>query len=410
MHARVIALTVSIAVFLIGCGHRDPTAAPPAPSTSVPAAGPTLVAAKPANVSSLHMTTATTGWAVAGGRILRTSDGGSTWVDVTPPHLGALPAEGSATLFLETAHAWAVVGGASGFAVYRTTDAGTTWSAVAVPAPDHWAFSLSFVDPMHGELLAQQPEGAGKTAVAIYRTTDGGASWSKVSETRAVRSTAGALPYGAWSPGDIAFASATVGWAQDAFALPQGAGGPFVGGYQLFGTTDGGTTWSKASLPVPSVPGSLVSVSAPTFFSPQVGVAPVMVMMTSEPARQGHFFTFDHTVDGGQTWSTEPQILCQGVFDWLDARHGWVVSTASLRVTADGGKTWTEVHSNISVGGVRQLDFTDGQIGWAVEAGGGRTLLKTTDGGQTWTAQGDDTRREAHRNEGVPAHREAAAA
>ena len=49
--------------------------------------------------------------------------------------------------------------------------------------------------------------------------------------------------------------------------------------------------------------------------------------------------------------------------------------------TSDGGGSWTRQyagHANLD-----QVDFIDGQHGWAA---GGDTLLRTTDGGASWTA------------------------
>lgn len=65
-----------------------------------------------------------------------------------------------------------------------------------------------------------------------------------------------------------------------------------------------------------------------------------------------------------------------------------------LHVTNDGGRQWTEVRPNKFFADITQLDFISRNVGWAVRntdpfGGGARqaspSLLKTLDGGRTWT-------------------------
>ncbi|MEI6449709.1 MAG: YCF48-related protein [Actinomycetes bacterium] len=72
-----------------------------------------------------------------------------------------------------------------------------------------------------------------------------------------------------------------------------------------------------------------------------------------------------------------------------DAAHGWAVGDAgSIVATTNGGATWS-AQSSRSRAILFSVDFTDATHGWAVGDGG--AILATTDGGATWSAQSSGT-------------------
>jgi photosystem II stability/assembly factor-like uncharacterized protein len=55
--------------------------------------------------------------------------------------------------------------------------------------------------------------------------------------------------------------------------------------------------------------------------------------------------------------------------------------------TSNGGQQWTKLSPGASFKQVTSLDFVSSTLGWAISGQGKNPslLLKTTDGGQTWT-------------------------
>ncbi|NLK99240.1 MAG: hypothetical protein GX271_01105 [Clostridiales bacterium] len=60
----------------------------------------------------------------------------------------------------------------------------------------------------------------------------------------------------------------------------------------------------------------------------------------------------------------------------------WSGGNNNVRVTKDGGKTWSEV-TDINLGGMHlAIDFIDDKVGWIAY---NKKCAKTNDGGSTWT-------------------------
>lgn len=139
------------------------------------------------------------------GFILRTTDAGQTWADVSP----------SQAVFMDADFVDATVGWVVGGRIYKSTDGGQSWLEQLAPA--ELLTSVSFADALHGWAAGWGP--------TLLRTTDGGQTWTAQSPN---------------APGNVLFAVQAV--RPDA-AWVAGAGG-FVAR-----TTDGGATWQPESLP-----------------------------------------------------------------------------------------------------------------------------------------------------------------
>lgn len=103
--------------------------------------------------------------------------------------------------------------------------------------------------------------------------------------------------------------------------------------------------------------------------------------------------TVIRTTDGGATWRplrsfVSPYRLQTAFF--IDGQTGWVAGeNAHISKTANGGLSWTAqlpgtpVPSGSSDGWIQKIHFINRDTGWAV---GVHTILRTTNGGTTWTS------------------------
>jgi photosystem II stability/assembly factor-like uncharacterized protein len=208
------------------------------------------------------------------------------------------------------------------------------------------------------------------SAGQIVHTADAGASWT-------IQHTADA---GTWLR-CMSFTSPTDGWV-----------GSITRRQRLFKTEDG-KTWVDMTPSLPPLPSAICGIS-----SPSKGV--VFASGTQYPSREAGIM---HTSDGGKTWNSismaaHANLLIDTYF--VDDLHGWVVggkggtSYDKLRpvimFTADGGKTWEDKLENSGI------DFPTGEWGWKIqfltpmigfvslENDTAASILKTTDGGQSW--------------------------
>jgi photosystem II stability/assembly factor-like uncharacterized protein len=334
---------------------------------------------------------AETGWVATTDQLLRTTDGALHWRDVTPappsassqPLLGAFPLSADA--------AWVVRGqtgsgpGTSQTTLSHTTDGGQTWRTST--APVFSVAQITFGDAEHGWMLADLDTADGQQDADILRTTDGGQTWATVASAA---DRPGALPLTGQKFG-LTFHDATTGWVALGDTLD-----PAPRLHGLFQTHDGGATWRPA--PALALPAALAPDLAldefgrlPTFFSPQAGVLPVLVVAQATGGVSDTVLYV--TRDGGASWSpTTPLPTSTGatslddVMSLLDPSTWWIASGAygdtTLFQTADGGRRWASWTPGGPFAAVSALDFVSGTQGWAI---GGTGLLRTIDGGRTWT-------------------------
>jgi photosystem II stability/assembly factor-like uncharacterized protein len=337
------------------------------------------------------MLSATTGWATAVGRLLRTTDGGLHWQNVTPPALPGTCSRGVTAFALSAAAAWVVRdpvdcgSDALQSAISRTADGGLTWRSSTLPI--FAVAQITFVDPEHGWILADLDTADGQQAADIFRTTDGGQTWTKLSSAG---DRPGALPLDGQKFG-LTFRDATSGWVAQGDALD-----PAPRLHGLFQTKDGGATWQPA--PALAWPAALARNPSleevgqlPTFFSPQVGVLRMLVVsqVTGDVADTVMYVTGD----GGKTWSpTSPLQASSASTGFVDAislvdpSDWWIAPNANggtiLLQTSDGGQHWASWTPGAPFAGVSELSFGSDTVGLAIGSAG---LLRTSDGGHSWT-------------------------
>jgi len=369
-----VALLVGSLLFVFNLARRSNEGAP----------GNTLHPSKLAggtgSLISLHMIDLTTGWALSEHAVLRTTDGGLQWKNVTPPH--TLLTRKSIADFLTASLAWVTIPQTNGTTtrVLWTADGGHTWQQSTVQAT--FLKQITFIDSQHGWILAGWgATGGAAEAVGVFRTSDGGKTWSNVSNALPASTDIpppGHLPYGGRKSG-IHFLNTSTGWITGTAVVNDL--------FWLFVSHDGGATWNQQLLSLPpGVPSAQLSFNSPTFFSDTDGVLPIIFsdLITGRGIATDIYVTHD----GGATWkSTMLLPTAFGTIDFVDMQHGWATDGLALYTTSDGGQHWAKLSPGANFKQITYLSFVSSTTGWAI---GGQSntssfLLRTADGGKTWT-------------------------
>ncbi len=327
------------------------------------------------DITTLRMLNELDGWAISESDILRTTDGGSTWYNVSPPGVTDL-GFGTGHTFLNTSQAWVVVAEASdpfgSGLLYRTDDGGLTWMVYPVP---FGGGDMAFIDETHGWMMVPLGAAAGSMAIAIYTTDDGGETWAQTYTNDPNLTNAGdSLPLGGIKNN----------------LTPLDADTAWVGGvtysletFYLYKTTDGGQTWAPQTIPTaPGMQDTEVAVDiGPIFTTSSDGILPLR--FTGETLRTGFYATHD----GGDTWEFVTFMPGAGAVDFVSPTDGFFWTGEQFFVTANGAQTWTSVNPDVLFGDTFiGMDFVNTHTGWVwtYDETGQYGLYKTTDGGATW--------------------------
>jgi hypothetical protein len=187
------------------------------------------------------MMDATTGWAdglVGNGEktILRTTDGGTTWRDVSPVPLAH---RGFGAFFLNTQLAWAWERESG--VIWRTQDGGQSWTQLE---DSGWSDTIWFNDSQHGWKTNGEPYGMSFPSYdfqSFATTQDGGQTWEEQT-----------LPPGGGFP-FLAFPDDRTAWLVRAGYRAAWPGTPDLAvPIRIHMTFDGGDTWRSRRLPLPA--------------------------------------------------------------------------------------------------------------------------------------------------------------
>ncbi len=170
-------------------------------------------------------------------------------------------------------------------------------------------------------------------------------------------------------------------------------------------TTDGGKTWTKKEVTVrPPGPGNTQRPGQPPGGFGRRGPAPlhnIYFMNEKVGFITGGRGTILKTEDAGKTWirkttrSTTPgrggnprplRATLMGI-QMINEKTGFIAGTENtILKTTDGGETWVGNSERIRLGGTRtnleNIWFVSPTTGWIIGSFG--TLLRTTDSGDTW--------------------------
>ncbi len=261
------------------------------------------------------------------GAIIRTSDAGNTWQNLTPVGVSSESGTGVYGIhFFDNSRGVAI---GDGYSVWGTSNGGSTWNANTL-STSYNLRSIGFATPTLGFIgtsnAYSSPPGMDGE---LWQTTDGGSTWKNV------RTLSSGAVY------DIDFGDALNGFALCRY------------GATLW-TSDGGTTWNPGSTDRPGV-----SFSRSTFTTPKTALATALLDSTN-----GYIMRTD---DAGRTWRTVQSypFFVQGI-----TNNGNGVITAAgyfgrIVESTDGGATWTVSR----LGTERWLDVKYAGVGRSVIVG-----------------------------------------
>lgn len=273
--------------------------------------------------------------------------------------------------FVDAEYGW-VVGEAG--TIIHTTDGGMTW-VEQTSNTDIGLLDVCFLDRNTGWITGGGFTDRRPYSILLY-TKDGGITWEKKEATQSE-----AL----WR---LRFVDAENGWRIGQDENDDGL---------IAHTTDGGISWNYSRIPKDSIDKRGSVINEADFVNAQEGWA------------VGDF-VIHHTLDGGATWETQYVMNVDplkfyriGSVQFLNNQIGCVSGSndgdtgylTGIVRTTDGGKSWTESHTQLPL---TKLHFFDSEVGIGIgravppnypgDLGYGRrrdgVIMLTTDSGKTW--------------------------
>jgi photosystem II stability/assembly factor-like uncharacterized protein len=314
------------------------------------------------------------GWGIGGVdpdlyHILKTSNGGKTWQDVTPPQPGVEDLLGFTYVeygVWNESTAWVAYSGAD--YIWATQDGGITWQASPVVFMTTVDGMFEVLDEDHVWFLQFLEGGMQKVFTSVNRSADGGSSWELILD-----------PYNdatiqSFTKTGLDFISPQYGWLTRDFRGVD----PFV---RLNISQDGGFTWDSWELPPPpSLPdlfqGGLADLFDPYLLSPGKGYFRLFSRRMENDQIVDQEFLYK-TNDSGQTW--EILEIPAGELYYIDENTMYSVSR-DIHRSEDAGETWQKVKSVNWDGKFSFLDKNNA-YGIAYDPDDNEyALIKTTDG------------------------------
>jgi photosystem II stability/assembly factor-like uncharacterized protein len=281
------------------------------------------------------------------GSVWRTTDGGDSWEDVSPPDTEGLSFRDVEARSADTAVVLAI-GPGEASRVYRTTDGGETWAETFRNDDDAAFYNCLDFFPGGRRGLAVSDPVDGK--FRIISTDDGGRSWDVLPDEGMPESEG---EYNFSASGDCLVISGRRAWF--------GTGGSDA---RVFHSTDRGLTWEATDSTLPA--GEAAGVFGLAFRNPRHGIAVGGDFAAPADGADASAYTRD-----GRVWTGGGDLAHLGEdAAWLSSSAIVVVGesgdTAGSSISHDGGRTW-EQFSGL---GYHTLDCTVDGSCWAAGGGG----------------------------------------
>ena len=338
------------------------------------------------------------GWTATGKALYWTTNGGSTWKNITPPSVSF--GEITSVFFLNTTQGWVLSDRNEykykEFYMAYTNDSGATWSSWPVKLlPDKYRNKdkstqttnpfrgdgwIEFIDVMRGWIILEFPITAkmDNSMGILLRTEDGGKTYKMVADHTQLPTT-----------GNFHFVTTQEGWLAGHLNT------------NLFVTYNGGKTWQEVSLePPPQISSLGAQYDLPIFKDNQNGYLPLTFVTEDLPS-----LVLLVTKDGGKTWKVDrvlsnlkdianvyPSTMADSLLITLTASDA-ERSLTLVKVLPDGKTITTKAYAldikgnltprSLYFGAGWHLTFITPDQGWVSTYT--NQLLSTSDGGKTWT-------------------------
>lgn len=381
-------------------------------------------------IRNLYFRSATLGWVVGeAGLILKTTDGGATWL----AHVSPIQVDFNGVFFTTDNEGWIV--GDNG-TLLRTTNGGTTWVLQSIAGYNQRITSIRFAP---GSTTTGWLCGEGGN---IYKTTDGGNNWvlnsdGQTSETlnaifasslNNVYAVGTAEEYVVTNNGGASwftgFGNAPqsyndVQFNQNNIGIVVGED-IFIPGSPVKRSTDGGLSWNPISSGVPLSIFNGVVAAGNTFWAVgelgriiksnddgqtwvlqnsglgQVSLRKIFAVNDQVLYAVGSNGIIIKTTNGGDAW-TSLTLAATGNLESVSfgsASHVWTIGqSGNLLRSTNGGLTWQYQNTGV-IDFLLDVKFITDQSGWIV--GNGGTILATTNAGSSWTSQTSSTTQDLH--------------
>lgn len=291
--------------------------------------------------------------------MLRTEDGGATWVKQivdADPSAARLDFRDVDAIDTRTAYALSIGNGPSS-RIYKTIDGGAHWTLqFKNEDPKGFYDAMSFWDADHGLVIGDGID----NKFQILMTADGGKTWAKIPDA--------ALPPATGNEGAFAGSGTNIAVSGSSHAWIGANGG---GKSRVLHTADRGKTWTIAETPI--VANDSTGIFSVAFRDTRNGIA---VGGDYRKEKDG----VDNaaiTSDGGKTWTLVKVSGFRSVVHFVPGTRNSAIAVGPQGAdwSDDGGKTWTAMEIPPPATGWHTLSLArSGKTGFA--AGGRGAVAK----------------------------------